>query len=157
MVRMMCALMALFVAGVACAQVEDAALRTEIQKLYRQVDQIAVKMDAEAMLALLHPNYVMISADGSSMNKKQMREFCDSMKGTMKDVKSTCTLKHVQSGGNEVTAWIEMVMEYSVKSGSRWTKMKSTHRIAETIVKTDKGWIFTMSQELPINEPWPFK
>lgn len=140
----------------AMAQPENPELRREMQQFYSQMDRSVAKGDVNAVSRTLDPSFVYVDTQGRHMSYSQARAMVLNMRRTAKNVTSSTSVKHVAGTGNEAYTWIEVRMSYMVKDGRRWRAMTSTRRFADTHKRTEYGWRTTMTQELPIDEPWMF-
>lgn len=140
----------------AMAQPEDAELRRQMQAFYARMDGYIAKGDTNAVVRTMDPNYVYTDVQGHRMGYAEMKTMMMNMQSTMKGAKSWTSVKHVQGNDQEAFVWVEMKTTYKRKKGTRWVAMNSTHRFAETHRRTQMGWKTVMTQELPIDEPWPF-
>lgn len=141
----------------AYAQSENNDLRAQLQKHYRQFDDSIRANDFQAFISLFHPSYSEVDTQGRTRNFAQFKSLAKGMFDTQKDGKATSTVVHAQGGfGGEATAWVSVTMHFSTKVNGKWAPMKLTKRYADTLKRTSLGWKFAYSQELPIDDPWPF-
>lgn len=135
--------------AIAISQAENAALRKEIEGVYKKFDSYVAKGDMKSVLNMLDDSFIQVDVDGNTMNKAQMKNAIESMAKIVKDAKSKCVVNSVHEQGREVVAWITMKMDFKMKDGDKWVPVSYTGKFAETLVKTPQGWKFTYSQTLP--------
>lgn len=141
----------------AWAQPEDPQLRAEITKVYRKWERLAARGNDEAMFAMLAPEWVMIDQNGRTMNKGDLRGMIQEFKRTMRNYRTRIKVVKVEGNGDEAVAWVETTDSFDMKRGRRWVRTSFTGRYAETFKRTSNGWMFTISQALPTEVPWPWK
>ncbi|MBN9504328.1 MAG: hypothetical protein BGO01_08425 [Armatimonadetes bacterium 55-13] len=144
-------------AGSAFGQAEDPGLRKELENFFHRFDKLMKAGNTNGIFDLLAPDYTNVDTQGHRMNRGEFKEAVRNMTAQSKNISSKVTVKHVRGNQHEAIAWCEEVFVYTIREGNGWKTMKSTSRWAESLRKTDKGWVFFYSQELPKDEPWSFK
>jgi hypothetical protein len=143
-------------AAFAAAQPEDVSLRKEMEGFYAKTERL-IESNSPQAWSLFHPGYVMVDTQGKRSNLGQFKQMVQSMMSTSKMVNMQFNVKHVRRGINEAYVWLEEVAIFKQKVNGKWEEMKMTNRWAETLVKSGNSWKFMYSQQLPTDEPWPFK
>lgn len=141
----------------AFAQGEDPGLRKDIEAFYHKTDGLINRGNWEGFLATMAPDAVMADTQGKRMNKAEIREWFMQMKAMMPGLKIKSVVKHARDmGNNEAVAWVELKLNWKQQNGRRWSPMKLTVRVAESLRRTENGWRTYYSQELPLDAPWSF-
>ena len=143
-------------AALSVAQPEDAALRKDAEAFMARAEKL-VASGSPQLWSLFHPNYTAVDTQGKRKNLAEFKQQWGQMAASTKDLSIKLNVKHVRGNENEAFLWVEEVLHFTARENGRWIKKVSTTRWAETIVKTSTGWRFMYSQELPMDEPWPFK
>jgi fructose-1,6-bisphosphatase len=156
MQKLLIAILLAMFATLSVAQPEDAALRKDVENFMAKTERL-IASGSPQLWSLFHPNYTAVNTQGKRKNLAEFKQQWRQMASTTKNLTIKLNVKHVRGNESEAFAWVEEVVHFTVKENGRWVKQISTTRWAETIVKTSTGWRFMYSQELPMDEPWPFK
>lgn len=124
-------------------------VQSEVKATYAKWAAATKAMDLEGLLALLHPSFRPIDVNGKAMSYKDMKEMMKSLTSSMRDCFVKFDFIRIDGNGNEASAWVNFTMKFKQKQGRKWVDQSFSARAFETLVKTDKGWQFTSSQDLP--------
>lgn len=124
-------------------------VKAEVKAVYAKWAAATEALDLDGLLALLHPSFRQVDVNGNVMGYKDMRKMMESYVGIMKDCKVSFDFARIDGYADEASVWVAFTASFKVKQNGKWVHQKFTAKQYETLKKTPKGWMFTMSQDLP--------
>ena len=146
--RPLTALLATLMATLACAQAENAQLRTEITAMLNKWDKACMAGDVKTQMSMLTSDFHQIDLNGKVEGREVVKGHLENVAKNFHVIRIHHRLDQLQpTSGNEAVAWVTMSVEFKNKKTGAVGKF--TGRFAETARRVNGTWIFASSQALP--------